>query len=112
MKSPRPPTNSSAAFFETRDLPSAIYNVAGANRGIAQALEESEAAESTIFAGHKLTPVSQGLLESGTMDYVISYDFNAELRAAVQWIDAFHNGVEGDPGPTPILLHTRYNCSP
>ena len=45
------------------------------------------------------------------MDYVISYDFNAELRAAVQWVDAFHNGVEGDPGPTPILLHTRYNCS-
>ena len=100
-----------SSFFETRGLPSAIYNVAGANRGIAQALEESEVAESTIFVGHELTPVSQGLLESGTMDYVISHDFNAELRAAVQWIDAFHNGVEGDPGPTPILLHTRYNCS-
>ena len=97
--------------MKPRDLPSAIYNVAGANRGIAQALEESEVAESTIFVGHELTPVSQGLLESGTMDYVISHDFNAELRAAVQWIDAFHNGVEGDPGPTPILLHTRYNCS-
>ena len=46
------------------------------------------------------------------MDYVISHDFNAELRAAVQWIDAFRNGIEGDPGPTPILVHTRYNCSP
>ena len=101
-----------SSFFETKGLPSAIYNVAGANRGIAQALEESEAAESTIFVGHELTPVSQGLLESGTMDYVISHDFNAELRTAVQWIDAFHNGVEGDPGPTPILLHTRYNCGP
>ena len=78
-----------SSFFETKGLPSAIYNVAGANRGIAQALEESEAAESTIFVGHELTPVSQGLLESGTMDYVISHDFNAELRAAVQWIDAF-----------------------
>lgn len=101
-----------SSFFEARGLPSAIYNVAGANRGIAKALEESEAAGSTIFVGHELTQVSQGLLESGTMDYVISHDFNAELRAAVHWIDAFHNGVEGDPGPTPILVHTRYNCSP
>lgn len=101
-----------SSFFAARGLPSAIYNVAGVNRGIAQALEESEAAESTIFVGHELTQVSQGLLEPGTMDYVISHDFNAELRAAVQWIDAFHNGVEGDPGPTPILVHTRYTCSP
>ena len=99
-------------FFEARGVPSAIYNVAGANRGIAQALEESGAAESTIFVGHELTQISQGLLESGTMDYVISHDFNAELRVAVQWIDAFRNGIEGDPGPTPILVHTRYNCSP
>ena len=100
------------SFFEARGVPSAVYNVAGANRGVAQALEESEAAESTLFVGHELTRVSQGLLESGTMDYVISHDFNAELRAAVQWIDAFRNGIEGDPGPTPILVHTRYNCSP
>ncbi|SPH24715.1 hypothetical protein DEA8626_03753 [Defluviimonas aquaemixtae] len=99
------------ALFETQGVPTAIYNVAGANRGVAQALAGFGSAEATIFVGHELTSVSRELLENGTMDYVISHDFAAELRGAVQWIEAFHAGVEGESGPTQILLHTRYNCS-
>lgn len=97
-------------YFETRDAPTAIYNAAGANRGVARALEVAGLADSTIFVGHELTPITQMLLESGTMDYVISHDVFAELRAAVQWITNLHAGIDGNPMPSQILIHTRYNC--
>ena len=98
-------------YFRKQGPPPAIYNVAGANRGVARALEASGCARTTIFVGHELTPISQSLLVSGTMDYVISHDFNSEMQAAVQWIRSFRNGIEADPAPTQILVHTRYNCS-
>ena len=98
-------------FFETHEPPSAVYNVAGANRGVAQALEAADCTNTTKFVGHELTPISQLLLESGTMDYVISHDFRAEMQTAVRWIQSYHEGIETDPGPSQILVHTRYNCS-
>lgn len=97
--------------FEAHGLPPAIYNVAGANRGVAQALEVAAGAETTIFVGHELTVNSQQLLVSGIMDYVISHDFESEVQAAAHWIKTFHEGVDTDVRPTQILVHTRYNCS-
>ena len=97
-------------FFGKRGAPSAVYNVAGANRGVAKALESSGCGDTTIFVGHELTQISQQLLISGTMDYVISHDFEAEVQAAAQWIKSFHEGVDSDLRPTQILVHTRYNC--
>lgn len=99
------------SFFKTNGIPPAIYNVAGANRGVAKALAASSDAKKTIFVGHELTPNSQQLLLSGTMDYVISHDFYTEVQSAVQWIKSYHQGIEADAPSTPILLHTRYNCS-
>lgn len=107
------PTSTQAqltAHFHAHGVPQAIYNVAGANRGVAWALEQTGEADSVIFVGHELTPVSRQLLTSGTMDYVVSHDFVAELTQAVRWIEGFYNGVANDPPPSPILLHTRYNC--
>ena len=98
-------------FFEAHGQPTAIYNVAGGNRGVAMALDAAGASESTIFVGHELTPASQSLLEQGVMDYVIAHDFTAELRAAASWIERSYAGLPGDPGPIQILVHTRYNCS-
>lgn len=99
-------------YFDTHETPTAIYNVAGANRGIAKALETAGIAGSTIFVGHELTDVSRGLLESGTMDYVISHDVRDEIGRAAQWIAQFHQGVVAEPPHTPFLVHTRYNCQP
>lgn len=97
--------------FRAHGVPQAIYNVAGANRGVAWALEQAGDAESVIFVGHELTPVTQHLLASGTMDYVISHDFVAELTQAVRWIQGFYDGVLNEPPYSQILLHTRYNCA-
>jgi LacI family transcriptional regulator len=97
-------------YIEAHGAPAAVYNVAGANRGVAMALERSGHAKDTIFVGHELTNRSRELLESGTMDYVISHDFAGELAAAVRWIRESRAGASAEPSPSPILIHTRYNC--
>jgi len=97
-------------YFEAIGHPAAIYNVAGANRGIAKALENAGKADETVFVGHELTSHSRGLLESGIMDYVISHDFVSELASAARWIKENLNGVTAEPSHSQILVHTRYNC--
>lgn len=96
-------------YFASADPPAAIYNVAGANRGVAGALEAQGRALDTIFVGHELTRFSRSLLDRGVMDYVISHDFTAELNTSVQVIRDRLNGIATDPAPSPILIHTRYN---
>lgn len=97
-------------YIEANGPPAAVYNIAGANRGVAMALERTGCETETIFVGHELTNRSRELLESGTMDYVISHDFAAELGAAVRWIQERRAGVTAAPSHSPILVHTRYNC--
>lgn len=96
-------------YFEVNGVPAAIYNVGGANRGVAKALEQSGHRE-TIFVGHELTARSRQLLERGTMDYVIAHDFEAELAMAVRCIQDSGLGHRPDPAPSQILICTRYNC--
>lgn len=97
-------------YIESNGAPAAVYNVAGANRGIAMALEKAGCARETIFVGHELTQRSKKLLEDMTMDYLISHDFTAEVAAATRWIGDKCRGIESRPWTSPILLHTRYNC--
>lgn len=97
-------------YIESNGPPAAVYNVAGANRGVAMALEQAGCARDTIFVGHELTARSKKLLEDGTMNYVISHDFCAELAAVVRWVEEKRKGIETRPWTSPILVHTRYNC--
>lgn len=97
-------------YFAANGHPAAVYNVAGANRGVARALEQTGKAEETVFVGHELTSHSRSLLESRVMDYVISHDFASELAAAARWIKDNLNGVTPEPLASQILVHTRYNC--
>lgn len=98
------------SYIESNGPPAAIYNVAGANRGIAMAIEHTNCSRDTIFVGHELTLHSKALLESRAMDYVISHDFTAEISAAVRWIAETRKGKISAPWISPILVHTRYNC--
>lgn len=96
--------------FEIHGSPSAIYNVAGANQGVAQALDHAGLADATVFVGHELTDVSCTLLESGHMDYVISHDVGSEVRRSAHWLLQCHEGVPDSPAFGPILVYTKYNC--
>ncbi|MEZ5535430.1 MAG: LacI family DNA-binding transcriptional regulator [Thiolinea sp.] len=98
-------------YIEQHGLPAAIYNMAGANRGVARALQQTGEAHNTLFVGHELTAYSLELLENRQMDYVISHDFSAELKTAVEWIrQSLASGTQNIPPYTQILIHTRFNC--
>ncbi|MEQ8924150.1 MAG: LacI family DNA-binding transcriptional regulator [Marinovum algicola] len=102
-----------AAYMEAHGCPAAVYNLAGANRGVAEALEAFGKTHETIFVGHELTQYTRALLESGVMDYVISHDFTAEVTAAAEWIRSHLGGTDmSEPAATQISIHTRYNCGP
>lgn len=98
------------SYIETNGAPAAVYNVAGGNRGVAMALQDAGCSQDTVFVGHELTLQSQALLENRTMDYVISHDFTAELKAAVTWMLNTRRGEKVGVIASPILVHTRYNC--
>lgn len=98
------------SYIAAHGTPAAIYNLAGANRGIAMALEETGCSSDVVFVGHELTSQSKTLLEKRAMDYVISHDSTAELTAATKWIAEKRQGLVTTPWTSPILVHTRYNC--
>ncbi|MGI9401191.1 MAG: LacI family DNA-binding transcriptional regulator [Rhizobiaceae bacterium] len=97
-------------YFDEHGVPDAIYNVSGGNRGVAQALRKLQKTGDTIFVGHELTPISRGLLEAGTMDYVISHNFADELSRAAEYIRDFQVSKPPDPAYSQILVHMKYNC--
>ena len=98
------------AYFHLRGCPAAIYNVAGGNRGIADALSQFSNDAKTIFVGHELTETSRSLLEESILDYVISHDLEQEVRQAIEVIENKLSGINIDPSPSKILLHTKYNA--
>ncbi|PQZ87243.1 MULTISPECIES: LacI family DNA-binding transcriptional regulator [Pseudomonas] len=97
-------------YFARHACPAAIYNVAGANRGVAQALGTLAEGQRPVFVGHELTVHTRALLEAGVMDYVVSHDFVGEVAAAVRWIRGALDGARAAPPFTRVLVHTRYNC--
>ncbi len=99
-------------YLDSHGPPAAVYNVAGANRGVAMALERAGRQKEIVFVGHELTIHSRDLLLSGTMEYVISHDFAGELTTLVRWIAESRRGAHTAPAYSPILVHTRYNCGP
>ncbi|WEX12826.1 LacI family DNA-binding transcriptional regulator [Pseudomonas sp. G11] len=98
-------------YFNKYGYPAAIYNVAGANRGVAQAIDSLAGEQRPMFVGHELTVHTRAMLEAGVMNYVISHDFVGETAAAVRWIKGATEGVAAVPAPTPILVHTKFNCA-
>jgi LacI family transcriptional regulator len=91
--------------------PTAIYNVSGANTGIARALEDEGLAGLTIFVGHEINENSRLLLERGTMDLAIGHDFDQEFAMSVECIRVALQGQQPIKRLTQSLLFTRYNCA-
>lgn len=97
-----------AKLLASSNPPAGIYNVAGANTGIAEAIQESGRA--CVFIGHELTKNSRRLLEAGLMDFVIAHDPGVELSQAVDII-RMASGNAATPledRVTAPLLITKY----
>ena len=78
--------SSEIAYEATRKLFAAkpnlagLYNVAGGNRGLAQALSDMKLTYRPIYITHELNQVTEPLLRAERIDYLITQDLDKLLR--------------------------------
>jgi LacI family transcriptional regulator len=90
----------------TGSIPLAVYNVAGGNGGIAQALEEKGLLDEVMFIGHELNRNSRELLERDAMDFVITHDIEKELdrsKALIRHQIEFPDDVQSYAQLPPVI---------
>jgi LacI family transcriptional regulator len=63
-----------------------VYNVAGGNRGLAKALAELQRAHRPVYITHELNKVTEPLLRTQQIDYLIVQDLNEMVRRATQFM--------------------------
>jgi LacI family transcriptional regulator len=88
-----------------------VYNVAGGNRGLAEALAELQRAHRPVYITHELNRVTEPLLLTQQIDYLIVQDLNVIVRRATQFMreipcdDRQSHELEG----IPFRLLTQFN---
>ncbi len=99
-------------YIEEHGPPAGIYNVAGGNLGIGQALAAYGLVGKTVFIGHELNPNSRRLLETGQMDIVIGHDVEHEVTLCIDYLLAL---LDRKPPPsvtpTKVRVFTKFNCN-
>jgi ABC-type sugar transport system substrate-binding protein len=63
-----------------------VYNVHGGNRGLAQALAELQPAYRPVYITHELNRVTEPLLRTRQIDYLIVHDLDEMVRRATQFM--------------------------
>src|ERR1700722_15888332 len=66
--------------FATRPNLAGLYNVAGGNRGLAQALSDLKLTYHPIYITHELNQVTEPLLRAERIDYLITQDLDKLLH--------------------------------
>ncbi len=66
-------------LFATKPNLAGLYNVAGGNRGLAQALSDMKLTYRPIFITHELNQVTEPLLREERIDYLITQDLDKLL---------------------------------
>jgi LacI family transcriptional regulator len=63
-----------------------VYNVAGGNRGLAEALAGLQRAHRPVYITHELNRVTEPLLRTQQIDYLIVQDLDEMVRRATQFM--------------------------
>jgi len=90
-----------------------VYNVAGGNRGLAQALGESQLASRPVYITHELNRVTEPLLRTEQIDYLIVQDLDEMVRRATQFLREIPAADRGVHALEPVRFHlmTQFNIS-
>ncbi len=98
-------------YIRDHGPPGGIYNVAGGNTGIAEALRDEGLSGEVTFIGHELNSNSRILLETGGMDFVIGHDLDREISFSIECLRASlkKQGLPNIPS-MPVRIFTKYNC--
>ena len=87
-----------------------IYNTAGGNQGVAQALREASKAEDMIFITHECNHVTEPLLRRGEIDYLITQNLEQMILRAVEQLLKILAGTQYEPQITvPVELLCPYS---
>jgi LacI family transcriptional regulator len=82
-----------------------VYNVAGGNRGLAQAVDELRPAYRPVYITHELNRVTEPLLRAGRIDYLIVQDLDEIVRRAAQFL----REISIDDRNVHALEHMRFH---
>jgi LacI family transcriptional regulator len=88
-----------------------VYNVAGGNRGLAEAVAESRHAYRPIYITHELNRVTEPLLRTQQIDYLIVQDLDEMVRRATQFMREIPGDNHGFDflAEIPFRLLTPFN---
>jgi LacI family transcriptional regulator len=88
-----------------------VYNVAGGNRGLAEALAEVRHAYRPVYITHELNRVTEPLLRTQQIDYLFVQDLDEMVRRATQFMREIPADNHGSHllADIPFRLVTQFN---
>jgi len=97
-------------FLKAHGKLDGIYNVAGGNEGLAAALREYKLMSRTLYVTHEVNRVTEPLLRSDAIDYLLTQDVRLMLRTAVDHLKAARDGATVPSQVfVPIETYSRYS---
>jgi LacI family transcriptional regulator len=100
-------------LFATNPNLAGLYNVAGGNRGLAQALSDMKLTYSPIYITHELNQVTEPLLRTERIDYLITQDLDELLLRTKRLLQGACDGSRDLPevNHLPIRLLTQFHLN-
>ncbi|MGV2289983.1 substrate-binding domain-containing protein [Trinickia sp. YCB016] len=97
-------------FLDEHKKLDGIYNVAGGNEGLAAALREHNLAGRTLYVTHEVNRITEPLLRSDAIDYLLTQDLRLLLRTAVEHLKSAHEGAAVQAQAIiPLQTYSRYS---
>jgi LacI family transcriptional regulator len=100
-------------IFATKPTLAGLYNVAGGNRGLAQALSDLKLTHRPIYITHELNHVTEPLLRAETIDYLITQDLDELLHRTKRLLQDASEGSRDlqEVNHLPIQLLTQFHLN-
>ena len=97
-------------FLKAHGKLDGIYNVAGGNEGLAAALREHNLTGRTLYVTHEVNRITEPLLRSDAIDYLLTQDMRLMLRTTVDHLKAAREGAAvPSQAIIPIETYSRYS---
>jgi LacI family transcriptional regulator len=112
--SPEATYDAARRLLQKRPDIAGLYNVAGGNRGLAQALSENPPARRPLLISHEVNEVTEPLLRAGVIDFLITQDLEALVRTARQLLVELQlaKGPVRELNHLPFQLVSEFNLFP
>src|SRR3984893_11897732 len=100
-------------LFATKPNLAGLYNVAGGNRGLAQALSDMKLTYRPIYITHELNQVTEPLLRTERIDYLITQDLDKLLHRTKQLLQEAGDESRDlqEVNHLPIRLLTQFHLN-